>query len=152
MKPKTILDTLKEYKSKTNETYEKLAQDIGVSYSTIFRWLNKEPKLSGIHIKAVHEYLVKKNFIKLIILLSVTWSLDFRPDYSTGEITTYSNSQEFESFKQITEFIRNAPPDDKVWECEKWGRNGYCRVYDFDIVNTDGQPQQSEEEESHENH
>lgn len=145
-KIKNILDELKEYRKETNDTYENMAHEIGVSYSTIFRWLNKEPKLTGIYINAVHEFLKKKNFIVALLALSVTYNLDFRMGYSKGEINTYEQVREFESFRQVTEFIRNAPPDEKVWECEHWGRHGYCRVYDFQIVNTDGQREETQNE------
>lgn len=141
-----ILDKLKQYKNKTNATYENMAQEIGVSYSTIFRWLNRETKVTGITSNAIHEFLKKKNFLVALLALSVTYNLDFRMGYSKGEINTYEQVREFESFRQVTDFIRNAPPDEKVWECEHWGRHGYCRVYDFQIVNTDGQREETQNE------
>lgn len=145
-KSENILEKLKEYKDKTNSTYENMAQEIGVTYSTMFRWLNKETKVTKITSNAIIDFLKRKNFLVTLLALSVTYNLDFRMGYSKGEINTYEQVREFESFRQVTEFIRNAPPDEKVWECEHWGRHGYCRVYDFQIVNTDGQREETQDE------
>lgn len=127
---KTILDKLKEYKHGTQDTYENIAREIGVAYGTVFRWINGEPKLNGLHIKAVHEFLTKKNFITLLLVFGVSWVLHF----DSGEgFKTVEMFKEFESYRQIEEFIRHAPKENKVFECEHNGEHGYCKVSDFNI-------------------
>ena len=124
----TILDRLKEYRYTTQETYESISREIGVSYGTVFRWLNKEPKISGVHIKAIDEFLKKKNFV--LLFLGVSWILHF--DNGQG-FKTVDMFKEFQSYKQIEQFIKHAPQENKVFECEHSGEHGYCKVSDFKI-------------------
>lgn len=126
---KIILDKFKQYRYQTMETYESIAREIGVSYGTVFRWLNDEPKISGLHIKAVEEFLRKKG-VTLLLLFGVSWTLHFNNGEGFKQVEMF---KEFESYKQIEFFIKHAPKENKVFECEHHGERGYCKVSDFKI-------------------
>jgi hypothetical protein len=78
----------------------------------------------------VHEFLTKKNFITLLLAFGVSWVLHFDSGEGFKKVDMF---KEFESYKQITEFIKHAPKENKVFECEHHGQRGYCKVSDFNI-------------------
>jgi len=51
---------LKGYKDKQNISYEKLAHEIGVSYRTLFRWINRENQPSDMGLKMIRNFLETK--------------------------------------------------------------------------------------------
>lgn len=55
---------LEEYKDKQNISYEKLAHKIGVSYRTLFRWLNGTNRPSDMGLKMIRDFLETKNVSK----------------------------------------------------------------------------------------
>jgi len=54
------LDQLRQFKDQENISYEKLAREIGISYRTLFRWLNGESKPSDMGLKIIKEFLERK--------------------------------------------------------------------------------------------
>jgi len=54
------LDQLRQFKEQEKISYEKLAHKIGVSYRTLFRWLNRDSKPSDMGLKVIKEFLGRK--------------------------------------------------------------------------------------------
>ena len=54
------LKQLQQIKKQQNISYEKLAQKIGISYRTLFRWLSKKNKPSDMGLEMIKKFL-KKN-------------------------------------------------------------------------------------------
>lgn len=54
------IEKLKQYKEEKDISYEKLAREIGVSYRTLFRWLNEDSKPSDMGLKIIKDFLEDK--------------------------------------------------------------------------------------------
>lgn len=60
-KTKVLLEQLQQIKDRENISYEKLAHDIGVSFRTLYRWLNGISKPSDMGLRIINEFIKKKD-------------------------------------------------------------------------------------------
>lgn len=129
-----ILEKLRAYRFDKMPTYQQMAEDMRVSISTVTRWINnKEATVHKMGERVIKDYLISKGItLSLLFLWAVGWNLEFKPMF--GEVQTVEMFQEFETEKEVKEFVSRAPKADEKWECEHWNQKGYCRVYNITTV------------------
>ena len=129
-----LIEQFRKYRYDSQQSYESMAREIGVAYTTIFRWLNsvKEINIGPLHAQAISNFLKSKNFLNLLLAITVSWQLSFNAGRGW---TRYEKSKEFETYKEVADFVMHSPEENKVFECEHWGEHGYCAVSNLKIEN-----------------
>lgn len=126
-----VLNKFKEYRYTSQQTYESISREMNVSYATVVRWLNstKAIRISHVYLETIINFLKTKG-VNLALAIIVSWQLNFK---SGGTWTKYNMEKEFETYREVADFIMQAPKENDVFECQRMGESGYCSVSNFNI-------------------